>query len=160
MIKLTNYREPVKELPPDSQKKASDKLDTSNPDNLDDSKIESVKSQEKEDGTFDDVPPKVLLVNPHLSDDQTVIIVHTEAQMGLRRLLIDTAKKYYKELEKLDANSVFTHPKNKSEFLENKFIEHAKKNFQYEKSKPVPVFDFQNNSPPSPEDPQPSPQPE
>mmetsp|Transcript_13175 Transcript_13175/g.11649 ORF Transcript_13175/g.11649 Transcript_13175/m.11649 type:complete len:161 (+) Transcript_13175:282-764(+) len=160
MIRLTNYREPVPEPSPEAQKKVSEKLDTSIQDNLDDSKIESVKSQEKEDGTFDDVPAKIILINPILSDDQSVIIVHTEAQMGLRRLIIETAKKHFKELEKLDANSVFTHPKNKSELLEERFIEHAKKNLQFDKSKPVPVFDFQNNTPPAPEEPQPSPQPE
>lgn len=158
LIKLSNYREAPKEpVQPDHQKKPSERLlDTStNQDNLDDSKIESVKSQEKEDGTFEDIPPKVILVSPDLGEDQRAIIVHTEAQMALRKLLIDTAKKHIKELEKLDANSVFTHAKNKSEFLENRFMEHAKKNFLFENSKPVPVFDFQNNTPSSPEEEQP-----
>mmetsp|Transcript_33086 Transcript_33086/g.32470 ORF Transcript_33086/g.32470 Transcript_33086/m.32470 type:complete len:88 (-) Transcript_33086:77-340(-) len=87
--------------------------------------------------------------------------------MGLRKLLIDTAKKHFKELEKLDANSVFTHSKNKSELLEDRFLDHARKNFMHEsaatpgKPKPVPIFEFQNNTPPAPDqEPAPAPQPE
>lgn len=136
LIKLSNFREAPKEPQlTESPKKPSERhLDTSvNQDNLDDSKIESVKSQEKEEGTFEDVPPKVILISPDLDDDLRTIIVHTEAQMGLRKLLIDTAKKHFKELEKLDANSVFTHSKNKSELLEERFLEHAKKNFMHER---------------------------
>lgn len=163
MIKLNNFREPVKEAPvSDARKRTSEKvLDTStNQENLDDSKIESLKSQEKEEGTFEDVPPKIILVNPYLEDDQPIILIHTEAHMSLRKLLIETAKKHFKELEKLDANSIFSHPKSKSELLEKRFIEHAKKNFFYEKSKPVPVFAFQNNTPPSPDEEPNPPQPE
>lgn len=167
LIKLKNYREPPKEQPAqaaEAQKKQSEKLADVSKDesNLDESRIESVKSNEKEDGTFDDVPPKIILANPHLSDDTNAIIVHTEAQMGLRKLLIETAKKHFKELEKLDVNSVFTHPKNKSEVLEERFIAHAKSNIQFDKSKPVPVFEFQNNTPPNPdeEEQQPTPPPE
>mmetsp|Transcript_16549 Transcript_16549/g.19141 ORF Transcript_16549/g.19141 Transcript_16549/m.19141 type:complete len:134 (+) Transcript_16549:1938-2339(+) len=126
---------------------------------LDESRRESIKSNDKEDGTFEDVPPKVILLNPHLQDDR-VIIFHSEAQMGLRKLLIETAKKHFKELEKLDLNSVYSHPKNKSELLEEKFIEHAKKSFIYDKTKPVPMFEFQNNAPPPLDDQTPSPQPQ
>ena len=158
LVKLSNYREPPKETQInqslDSQKKNADKgQDVSRDDgNLDDSKVDSYKSNEKEDGTFEEVPPKIILVNPNIGEDSNLIIIHNEAHMGLRRLLIETAKKHFKELEKLDANSVFSHPKNKSEILEERFLEHVKKNFLYDKSKPVPVFQFQNNSPPNPDE--------
>jgi hypothetical protein len=80
--------------------------------------------------------------------------------MGLRKLLIETAKKHFKELEKLDVNSVFSHPKNKSELLEERFLNHIKKSLLFDKSKPVPLFEFQNNTPPNPEEENSSPQPE
>lgn len=168
LIKLKNFREPPKANPAaqtsESAKKSTEKnVDLSRDDsNLNDSNVESLKSADKEDGTFEDVPPKIIMGNPKLNDDNTVIIVHTEAQMGLRRLLIETAKKHFKELEKLDVNSVFSHPKNKSEVLEERFLEHAKKNLHFEKSKPVPIFEFQNTTPPNPdeEESQPTPQPE
>lgn len=102
------------------------------------------------------------MLNPRVADDMKVIIVHNEAHMALRKMLIELAKKQFKELEKLDINSVFSHPKNKSELLEEKFIEHSKKNLLFDKSKPVPVFEFQNNTPPQPneeENPTPPPQP-
>lgn len=166
LIKLKNFREPPKEVPVhpsnESPKKADKSQDISKDEsNLDDSRLESNKSQEKEEGTFEDVPPKIIMANPALDDGNNVIILHTEAQMGLRKLLIETAKKHFKELEKLDVNSVFSHPRNKSELLEDRFIEHAEKTFQFEKSKKVPVFEFQNNTPPAPEEESaPTPQPE
>jgi hypothetical protein len=168
LVTLLNYREPPKVAPPqpagESPKKSSDKPhDTSKDEgDMDNSRIESVKSGERDEGTFEEVPPKIILANPRPGDDINVIIVHTEAQMGLRKLLIEIAKKHFKELEKLDVNSVFSHPRNKSELLEERFIEHAKKNLRFEKSKPVPVFEFKNNAPPNPdeEEQQPTPSPE
>lgn len=168
LIKLLNYREPPKAaLPPvvgnESNKKVTDKsLEVSKEEiDLDDSRRESIRSGEREEGTFEDVPPKIILCHPYFADGNRVIVVHSEAQIGLRKLLIETAKKHFKELEnKLDLNSIFSHPKNKSELLEEKFIEHVKKNLQYDKTKPVPVFEFQNNAPGAQEEQQPSPQPQ
>ena len=167
LIKLLNFREPPKAaIPPplgnESNKKITDKsLEISKDEiDLDDSRRESIKSGERDEGTFEDVPPKIILCHPYFADGSRVIIVHSEAQIGLRKMLIENAKKHFKELEKLDLNSVFSHPKNKSELLEEKFIEHVKKNLQFDKTKPVPVFDFQNNVPVSQEEQQPTPQPQ
>jgi hypothetical protein len=156
-VKLLNFREPPKEQPPHTGFESAKKIDRSNDVShdhsaLDDSRFESNKSQDKEDGTFEDVPPKIIMVNTLLEDGTNVIILHTEAQMGLRKLLIETAKKHFKELEKLDVNSVFSHPRNKSELLEDRFVEHAEKTLLFEKAKKVPVFEFQNITPPIPED--------
>lgn len=157
LVKLLNFREPPKAVPvaaTEAMKKLTDKklAEVSKDEiDLDDSRRESNKSMEKDEGTFEEVPPKIILVNPNLGDDQRITIIHSEAQMGLRKLLIEVAKKHFKELEKLDANSVFSHPKNKSELLEQRFVEHTSSK---PKPLPVPVFDFENTSPPAPEDPE------
>jgi hypothetical protein len=164
LVKLLNFREAPKEVSAlngaESTKKVSEKPAEISKDeiDLDDSRRESMKSIDRDDGTFEDVPQKIILVNPTLSDGSRIIVVHSEAQMGFRKMLIENAKKHFKELGKLDVNSVFSHPKNKSELLEEKFIEHTTNKTS---PLPVPVFDFQNNTPPAPEEPeQPSPVPE
>ena len=156
LVKLLNFREVQKDpvaTGAESPKRNADKPGDGSKDDidLDDSRRESMKSMEKDEGTFEDVPQKIILINPVLSDGQRVIVVHSEAQMGLRKMLIDNAKKHFKELEKLDTNSVFSHPKNKSELLEEKFLDHITTK---PSPLPVPVFDFQNNTPPPPEEPE------
>jgi TolA-binding protein len=70
VVKLLNYREAPKEtlanISNDSIKKIPEKKDqqhdvSKDESQLDDSKIESNKSTEKDDGTFEDVPPKIIL---------------------------------------------------------------------------------------------------
>lgn len=160
LVKLSNFREKAPPAPAanESPKKGADKqADVSREEDLDDSRRESMKSMEKEEGTFEDIPPKVMLINPHLSDGQRIIVLHTEAHMALRKMLIENAKKHFKELEKLEVNSVFSHPKNKSELLEEKFTEHTTTK---PSPLPVPVFSFQNNTPPPPVEDPVTPQPE
>ena len=47
-----------------------------------------------------------------------------EAQFNLRRLIIDVAKRHFKELEKLNMNAVLGHTAQKTKQLDERFEDH------------------------------------
>ena len=77
---------------------------------------ESEQQSEHSDAfSIDEIPNKVLLVDPRSADGEiNLIAYHAEAQYSVRRLIIDVAKRHFKELEKLNLNAVLAHTAQKS----------------------------------------------
>ena len=74
---------------------------------------------------IEDVPPKIILVDPSTTDKETNLIVyHSEAQFAVRKLIIDVAKRHFRELEKASMNAVLGHTAQKSKQLEERFEDH------------------------------------
>ena len=71
--------------------------------------------------------------------------MHAEAVFPIRKMLMELAKKHFKELEKMNVNTVLGHISDKTMNLEQKFLEHVERDMKFEKTKPVPVFDFVTN---------------
>jgi len=69
--------------------------------------------------------PKVKLSNPDTNLE--IAAFHSEAPYSLRKLLIEQAKKSFKELEKAEANfvsSLLSHSSQRSKMLEERFEEY------------------------------------
>lgn len=65
----------------------------------------------------------MILVDQKISEDTHLIAYHSEAQYTLRKLIIDVAKRHFKELEKINMNAVLGHTAQKSRQLEERFEE-------------------------------------
>lgn len=70
------------------------------------------------------IPLKIPLVRPVVPETGlNTIVYHSEAQYALRRVLIDQAKKNFKELEKTDVLQLLAHSNQRSRMLEDRFEE-------------------------------------
>jgi len=59
---------------------------------------------------IEDIPPKIPVVDASIPDQElNLIVCHTEAQFALRRLIIDVARRHWKELEKMTLNQLLGH---------------------------------------------------
>jgi hypothetical protein len=94
---------------------------------------------------MEDVPSKIMLIAP-TNGDLNLVVLHSEAQVGLRKILIELAKKHFKELDKLVIGTVVGHITEKGRKLERDFIEHAKRTMLFDKTKKVPAFSFENTT--------------
>jgi hypothetical protein len=52
-----------------------------------------------------------------------VAVYHADAQYNLRRLLIDFARKHFKELEKAEVNALLSHSAQRQRMLDERFEE-------------------------------------
>jgi hypothetical protein len=62
----------------------------------------------------------MILIDQKAAEDTHLIAFHAEAQYFVRRLIIDVAKRHFKELEKLNMNAVLGHTAQKSKQLEER----------------------------------------
>jgi hypothetical protein len=76
-----------------------------------------------ENFAIEEIPTRMILVDQKTSDDTHLIAYHTEAQYTLRKLIIDVAKRHFKELDKINMNAVLGHTAQKSRQLEERFEE-------------------------------------
>lgn len=80
----------------------------------------TIENQDDSIGTLDnfaieDVPTKIVLIDTNNAEGTCKLIAyHSEAQFAVRRLIIDVAKKHFRELEKLNMNAVLGHTAQKS----------------------------------------------
>jgi len=74
-----------------------------------------------------------------------LIVIHTEAQIDLRKMIIELAKKSFPELEKLNMNVVFNHIYDKTTLLETKFTEHLESTMKFDGTLPIAIYEFSNN---------------
>ena len=80
------------------------------------------------------LPPKIPLVKPINTDSGLQIAVyHSEAPYALRKVLMEQARKTFKELEKADVNQLLIHSSQRSKMLEERFEESFIKNEGYGK---------------------------
>ena len=75
----------------------------------------------------------------------------------MRRLIIETAKKHFEELQNLNQNVVFTHMFDKATMLEQRFVDSITKELKFEEDKVLPVFEFCHNQNKLEEEPKPKP---
>lgn len=81
---------------------------------------------------LEDVPAKMILLNPHNDErDVNLIVYHSEAQYALRKLVIEVAKRHFKELEKLNLNAVLAHTAQKSKQLDERFEDYIIRTLKY-----------------------------
>lgn len=72
----------------------------------------------------DKIPPKILVTKPQISDTgEVVAMYHPEAAYQVRRVLMEAARKTFKELEKAEIAQLLLHSNQRSTMLENKFEE-------------------------------------
>lgn len=64
--------------------------------------------------SLEEIPMKAILVDPKATEDTHLIVYHSEAQYILRKIIIDVAKRHFKELEKLNLNAVLGHTAQKT----------------------------------------------
>lgn len=64
--------------------------------------------------SLEDLPLKVILVDPKAAEDTHLIVYHSEAQYHLRKTITDAAKRHFKELEKLNLNAILGHTAQKT----------------------------------------------
>ena len=70
------------------------------------------------------IPIKIPLVRPVVPETGlNTVVYHSEAQYALRKVLIDQAKKNFKELEKTDVLQLLAHSNQRSRMLEDRFEE-------------------------------------
>ena len=77
-----------------------------------------------ENFSLEDLPLKAILVDPKATEDTHLIVYHSEAQYHLRKIIIDVAKRHFKELDKLNLNAVLGHTAQKTRQMEERFEEH------------------------------------
>jgi hypothetical protein len=63
---------------------------------------------------LEDLPMKAILVDPKATEDTSLIVYHTEAQYHLRKIVIDVAKRHFKELDKVNLNALLGHTAQKT----------------------------------------------
>lgn len=81
---------------------------------------------------IEDVPAKMILVNPYNDErDVNLIVYHSEAQYAARKLIIEVARRHFKELEKLNLNAVLAHTAQKSKQLDERFEDHIIRTLKY-----------------------------
>ena len=74
----------------------------------------------------DEIPTKIIMFDPNQKDqDIQMIMYHAEAQYAVRKMIIECAKKHFKELEKLNLNAVLAHTAQKSRQLDERFEDHV-----------------------------------
>lgn len=76
---------------------------------------------------------KVIIVDPRATEDTHLIVYHSEAQYHLRKMIIDIAKKHFKELDKLNLNALLGHTAQKTKQLEERFEEQLIRNHGFGK---------------------------
>ena len=64
-------------------------------------------------------------------DNINLIVYHSEAQYALRKLMIEVAKKNFKELEKVSLNPVLAHTHQKTKLLDERFEEHVVRQLKF-----------------------------
>ena len=79
----------------------------------------------------EDIPTKMMLVDQFASADMSLIIYHSEAQYAVRKLIIEAAKRHFKELEKLNMNAVLAHTAQKSKQLEERFEDYIVRSLKF-----------------------------
>jgi hypothetical protein len=62
-------------------------------------------------------------VDPRSAEDTHLIVYHSEAQYHLRKIIIDVAKRHFKELEKVNLNALLGHTAQKTRQLEERMEE-------------------------------------
>lgn len=139
VVKIENYRDPPVEGEGEDEKN--------------DSKFSKSKLSSKHDDTaeaeqkpsFDDFSPRVLTPLQRNSEVDTILL-HTEAQFELWKVILELAKKNFPELEKLALNdTIFGALFDKSNKLEQEFVDHLVANLKFDEAKILPVFEFANN---------------
>ena len=60
-----------------------------------------------------------------------MIMYHAEAQYAVRKMIIECAKKHFKELEKLNLNAVLAHTAQKSKQLDERFEDHVVRQLKF-----------------------------
>lgn len=81
---------------------------------------------------LEDIPPKMILVNPFNDErDISLIAYHSEAQYAVRKLIIEVARRHFKELEKLNLNAVLAHTAQKSKQLDERFEDHIVRTLKF-----------------------------
>ena len=83
--------------------------------------------------SIEKVPHKIPLLKPDNSSAGPVIVYHSEAQYALRKVLIEQARKSFRELEKAQTNDLLNHSYQISKQLEIRFEEDLIKNMGYGK---------------------------
>ena len=82
----------------------------------------------------DKIPPKILVTTPKLGETgDFVALYHPEAAYSVRKVIMDAARKNFKELEKAEINQLLLHSNQRSTMLENKFEEKFIKVHNYER---------------------------
>ncbi len=134
LVRLNNYREPKPEEPPAPEGAAGDSKQPSRPQSppkKEDGDVSGIPEGEDpnismETFNADDIPPKIILFDPNQKDqDIQMIMYHAEAQYAVRKVVIEAARKHFKELEKLNLNAVLAHTAQKSKQLDERFEDHV-----------------------------------
>lgn len=82
----------------------------------------------------DNIPPKILIANPKIADTgDFVALFHPEAAYQVRKVLMEAARKQFRELEKAEITQLLLHSHQRSTMLENKFEEKFIKQHNYER---------------------------
>lgn len=71
------------------------------------------------------------MVDPNPNEEVKMIVYHSEAQYAIRQKIIEVAKKYWKELEKLNLNAVLAHTHQKSKQLDERFEDHIIRSLKF-----------------------------
>lgn len=126
LIRLNNYRE----MKPDESTFLGTSMDagqTSADQTKNNESINQSKAEEEsfENFAIEDMPPKMIVVPSQNPDNINLIVYHSEAQYALRKIMIEVAKKNFKELEKVGLNPVLAHTHQKSKLLDERFEEHV-----------------------------------
>lgn len=103
IVKLNNYRE-NKPAAGEPDAEAEEKKDDGKKDTARSKGGERVPSPTAE--SSDDAPQKLLLVNRQSGEDLNIIVYHTEGQSVVRHLLIELAKKHFKELGTMSQGTI------------------------------------------------------
>jgi hypothetical protein len=61
----------------------------------------------------------------------TQLINHLEAQYAARKLIIDVARRHFKELDKLNMNAVIAHTAQKTKQLDERFEDHIVRSLKF-----------------------------
>lgn len=75
------------------------------------------------DETFnpDKIPNKIMITRPRVESGLQVAMYHSEASYALRKLVIEQARKSFKELEKAEMSALLSHSHQRSKMLEDRF---------------------------------------
>lgn len=111
LLKLNNWRESTNESAVLSARADSAPLD-------------GVDAPEPDTFDPDKIPPKILVTSPKIGDSgEIVALYHPEASYQLRKVLMEAARKTFKELERAEINQLLLHSNQRSTMLETKFEE-------------------------------------
>jgi len=142
IVKIENYRDPPIEEEGDDDRNDS-KMSKQSKSKIGSRMEDTAEGEHKP--SFDDFSQRVLTPQQRNSEVDTILI-HTEAQFELWKVIIELAKKHFPELEKLALNeTIFGALFDKSNKLEQEFVDHLVATLKYDEGKVLPVFEFANN---------------